>query len=181
MKNGDEKNPVPPQYQALINRYSDILKVNFTTTPRHNVVHTIDTGTNRPCKAKLRPILKGSPKEVDGKKAWGELEKLGIVEKIGPGEPTHWSSALHLVTKADGTQRPCGDYRGLNDRTLLDVYPLPQLKHFTSKLKNCTIFSTVNLYKSYHQIPLDDISANKTVDIFSHDASPPTRPIWCKV
>ena len=95
-----EKVPIPPAYQQLIDKYKGILTVNFTKVPKHNVIHTIDTGTNKPCRAKLRPLLKGSPKEVDGYKAWKELEDLGIVEKVGPDTPTYWSSALHLVTKA---------------------------------------------------------------------------------
>ena len=161
-QSSDEKKPVPPQYQLLIDKHADVLKVNFHEIPRHNIIHTIETGNNKPCKAKLRPLQMGSPKERDGYKAWKELEELGVVERIGPGETTQWSSALHLVTKADGTQRPCGDYRGLNDRTLLDVYPLPQLKQFTPKLQGAKVFSTIDLFKSYHQIPLDGPSSNKT-------------------
>ena len=161
-QSSDEKKPVPPQYQLLIDKHADVLKVNFHEIPRHNIIHTIETGNNKPCKAKLRPLQMGSPKERDGYKAWKELEELGVVERIGPGETTQWSSALHLVTKADGTQRPCGDYRGLNDHTLLDVYPLPQLKQFTPKLQGAKVFSTIDLFKSYHQIPLDGPSSNKT-------------------
>ena len=65
--------------------------------------------------------------------------------------------------KADDTMRPCGDYRALNVRTLLDVYPLPRLNDFTAKLRDCQVFSTIDLLKSYHQIPLDGPSSNKTM------------------
>ena len=154
--------PIPAQYQTLINEHKAILEVNFVTIPKHNIIHNIDTGTNTPCKAKLRPIPANTPKYVAGKKAWDELEQLGIIEKIGPNENTQWLSALHLVLKSDGSLRPCVDYRALNDRSLLDVYPLPSMKQFSSKLLGSTIFSKVDLYKSYHQIPLNQSSSQKT-------------------
>ena len=138
------------------------MDINFHEVPRHNIVHTIDTGQNAPCRAKPRALMPGSPKYESGRKATLELEKLGVLKRIGPAETTQWSSALHLVTKADGSQRVVGDYRGLNDRTLLDVYPLPHLNQFASRLRGANIFSTVDLYKSYHQIPLDLASQNKT-------------------
>ena len=104
----------------------------------------------------------GTPKYVKGEKAWKELEELGIIERVGPNEPTTWTSALHFAVKADGSLRPCGDYRALNDRTEADVYPLPSLRSFSTKLRGCKWFSKVDLVKSYHQIPLDPISSQKT-------------------
>ena len=155
--------PIPPDYKHIVDEFPKILEVNLIKIPKHNVVHTIQTGSNAPCRAKLRKIMPGTPKYVQGEKAWRELEQLGVMEKVGPRETNQWSSALHLLMKADGTMRPCGDYRALNDRTLLDVYPLPRLNDFTAKLRDCQVFSTIDLLKSYHQIPLDGPSSNKTM------------------
>ena len=91
-----------------------------------------------------------------------EMEKIGILERIGPGEPMLWSSALHLVTKPDGKMRVCGDYRPLNSKTKLDLYPLPNLRHFGAKLKDCKIFSKVDLARAYYLVPLSEESAAKT-------------------
>ena len=149
-------------YKAILADFPDVLKVNFTNKPKHGVTHHIDTADHPPCKARLRPLMHGSPREVAGKKAWLELERLGIVERIKPGDPTTWSSALHLAPKCDGTLRPCGDYRALNSKTVLDTFPLPNIRHFVAKLKGATLFSKVDLLKSYHQIPLSKSSSNKT-------------------
>ena len=130
--------------------------------PRHGIIHEIDTGTSAPCRAKVRHILPNTEKYNQGYKSWMELEKLGIIEKISPGEPTTWSSPLHLAPKCDGSLRPCGDYRALNDRTLLDHYPLPNLRHFSANLKGARVFSKVDMVKSYHQIPLSRQSSAKT-------------------
>ena len=90
-----------------MDEYPKILEVNFIKIPKHNVVHTIQTGNNPPCRTKLRNIMPGTPEFIQGEKAWREPETLGIIEKVGPNESNEWSSALHLVMKADGTMRPC--------------------------------------------------------------------------
>ena len=150
--NKEEKVPIPAEYMSIINNYPDILKVNFTTVPKHNVIHEIPTGNNKPCRAKVRPLMPNTPKYVQGKKAWQELEKLGIIEKVKPDELNEWSSALHLVTKSDGSLRPCGDYRALNAKTEDDSFPLPQIRHFSAELRAASHFSTLDLYRAYYNI-----------------------------
>ena len=45
---------------------------------------------------------------------------------------------------------------------MLDKYPLPNLRNFSSKLKGAKIFSRIDLVKAFHQIPLDEASQAKT-------------------
>ena len=90
------------------------------------------------------------------------MERLGITVKVDPRENNNWTSALVLAAKPDGTLRVCGDYRLLNDRTLLDGFPLPNLRHFMAKIKGSTVFSRVDLVKAFHQIPLDKESQKKS-------------------
>ena len=70
------------------------------------------------------------------------------MERVGPNTPTKWSSPIHLQPKPDGSLRPCGDFRGLNGKTILDKYPLPNINHFNSKIKGAKIFSKLNLVKA---------------------------------
>merc|ERR1712077_129237 len=98
--------------------------------------------------------MAGTKRAIEVEKTWRELERLGVVEKVKSGEPTFWSSAMHVATKADGTLRPVGDYRALNDLTQHDSFPLPCLKNEASKLKDCTIFSKIDLFRAYYQIEL---------------------------
>ena len=73
-----------------------------------------------------------------------------------------WSSDYHLQIKSSGGLRPCGDFLDLNSKTALDSFPLPNLCHFTHKLKGSNTFSKVDLVKASHQIALDEASKMKT-------------------
>ena len=60
-------------------------------------------------------------------------------------------SALHLQPKADGSLRPCGDYRKLNALTGLDGYALPNIASFSQKLAGSKVFAKVDMTKAYYK------------------------------
>ena len=73
-----------------------------------------------------------------------------------------WTSALHITQKKDNEIRPCGDYRAINARTLTDRYPIPHIEDFIQTLHRKRIFSTIDLVKAYHQIPVEPEDIQKT-------------------
>ena len=125
---------IPRQYQELIDKFPALKKPDFKNI-KHKVEHAIDTGNAPPVRCKARPLLPGSPKAIAGHKAWMEMEQMGIIERVDPSEAHYYSSPLHLQDKPDGSQRPCGDYRALNDQTLQDAYNLPNINHFHTNIK----------------------------------------------
>jgi hypothetical protein len=67
-----------------------------------------------------------------------------------------------MVKKADGSWRPCGDYRALNSQTKPDRYPLPHINDGAHILHGKSIFSTVDLNRAYNQIPIESADIPKT-------------------
>ena len=61
-----------------------------------------------------------------------------------------------------GGWRPCGDYRRLNNVTVPNRYPLPNIADFTSCIAGSTIFSRLDLHKGYYQIPMASEDIPKT-------------------
>ena len=156
---------IPSAYAKILAEYPNITKVDFTKPPAHGIIHEIDTSNHKPCKARVRPVMPGSPKAVQGEKAWREMDRLGIIRKCDPAKPILWSSALHLQPKADGTIRCCGDFRALNHLTELDVFPLPNIRNFSGLLKDAKVFSKVDLVKAYFQLEISEDSKAKTTTV----------------
>ncbi|KAF7640898.1 hypothetical protein LDENG_00006770, partial [Lucifuga dentata] len=61
-------------------------------------------------------------------------------------------AGFFFVEKKDRTLRPCIDYRGLNDITIKNRYPLPLLSSAFELLQGATIFSKLDLRNAYHLV-----------------------------
>lgn len=70
-----------------------------------------------------------------------------------------------MVRKANGSWRPCGNFRRLNAATTPDRYPLPHLMDFSARLHGCKFFSKIDLYKRFFHIPVAEDSIVKTAVI----------------
>ena len=53
------------------------------------------------------------------------------------------------------------NYHSLNNITSPEQYPIPHLHDFTSTIQGATIFSKLNLVRTYHQIPVEESSIPK--------------------
>ncbi|GFU01454.1 retrovirus-related Pol polyprotein from transposon 297 [Trichonephila clavipes] len=60
------------------------------------------------------------------------------------------------------TIRPVGDYRQLNSVTEFDSYPMPYLNDFAHALHGKMIFSKIDIFKAFHQIPIAECDIPKT-------------------
>jgi hypothetical protein len=95
------------------------------------------------------------------------MEEFLAMEKADIFRRSHspWASPLHLVSKKNGSRRPCGDYRYrcLNAVTIPDRYPLPNMQslNYRYHMAGCSFFF-IDLVKAYHHIPIAEEDITKT-------------------
>ena len=126
-----------------------------SSTSRHGVECFIDTAG---------PPIKASPRQLMPEKLRLAKKYLDLICAAGIccQSNSPWSSGLHMVAKKDGTSRPCGDYRRLNERTVGNAYPILHLHDLATDLSGCQIFSKIDLVKGYHQVPVRAEDVPKT-------------------
>ncbi|TGZ54618.1 hypothetical protein DBV15_12249, partial [Temnothorax longispinosus] len=108
-----------------------------------------------------RPRRLPPDKLAAAKAEFKRLVELGICRPSS----SPWSSPIHLVRKKNGEWRVCGDYRRVNAITVPDKYPVPHLHDLSANLAGKTIFSVLDLFKAYHQIPVAKEDVPKTAVI----------------
>ena len=148
--------------------------LGFHVTHKGALVHTVDTlntGTNQeatrfptvekyahcpnidqsvsPVSQKLRRLPLSVRPEVSAELK--RLEEAGIIEKI---DSSPWISNLVVARQKNNEIRLCVDLRAVNKAVIPDKYPLPTLEELTSEFHGSTVFSKLDLRRSYLQVPL---------------------------
>lgn len=62
------------------------------------------------------------------------------------------AAPFFFVSKKDGGLRPCIDYRGLNNITRKNKYPLPLMSTAFERLQGATVFTKLDLRNAYHLV-----------------------------
>lgn len=106
-----------------------------------------------------RPLRRMSTQELDELKK--QLQEYLDSGRLRPSE-SPWGTNVIFAKKKDGSLRFCVDYRGLNDATVRNSYPLPHTDDLFDRLQGAKYYSKIDLRTGFYQILLADADREKT-------------------
>jgi len=105
------------------------------------------------------PLYSMSQKETNTLQEYLEENvKKGFIK---PSTSPYGAPVL-FVPKKDGSLRLCVDYRKLNNDTVKNAYPLPLIKDLLDRVRQCTIFTKLDLPGAYNLVRIRDGDQPKT-------------------
>ncbi|KAL5256508.1 hypothetical protein ACHWQZ_G011677 [Mnemiopsis leidyi] len=114
----------------------------------HDYYHDIDVGDATPIRMRPRPL--SDDKQKDLQVIIDDLLNRGLIKP----SRSPWSSPIVLSRKSNGSWRLCCDYRRLNQVTVKDAFPIPNINHMLSTMKHSKFFSTMDLASGFHQLKI---------------------------
>lgn len=67
-----------------------------------------------------------------------------------------------LATRKDGTMRFCVYFRRVKAATIQDTYRLPRMEDFVDSLEETKVFSNIEAFSEYFQVPIVEGDRDKT-------------------
>ncbi|GFT86604.1 hypothetical protein TNCV_5138501 [Trichonephila clavipes] len=159
---------VQPTMDSLVRQIQELsLQVAELTRERNSSRHQRYSSDRRRSHSRSRSVNRGSGicyyhhHRRYKEQARKCVSPCAFVQKNEPSK-SPWSSPLHVVPKSDSTVRPVADYRQLNSVTEFDSYSMPYLNDFAHALHGKRIFSKIDIFKAFHQIPIAECDIPKT-------------------
>lgn len=128
----------------------------------NTISHTIPIPqTQQPIKIRPYRLPEAQRNEIN-KQVQSMLDQDVIEPSTSP-----WNSPLLLVAKKPDSSgekkfRIVVDFRKLNEVTLGDAYPLPNITDILDQLGRSRYFTVLDLASGFHQIPMNSLDAEKT-------------------
>lgn len=94
------------------------------------------------------------------------IDKMLKLKVIEPSK-SEWASPIVLVKKHDGSERFCVDYRKVNEATIKDSFPMPNIEDKLNKLHGCRYFTSLDCLSGYWQIEMSPRAKEITAFICS--------------
>ena len=131
-----------------LSEYQDIFSEELTNLPpERELVHEIELIPG--AQPIARAPYKMAPSEaLELKNQLTQLLEQGFIQpSISP-----WGAPVLFQKKKNGTFRLCIDFRGLNQCTIKNKYPLPRIDKLLDRLGKAKVFSKIDLRSGYYQV-----------------------------
>jgi hypothetical protein len=147
----------PPNLQQPLQQFTDIFSEATVLPPHRAADHIIPLlpGAKPP---NIRPYRMSHSQKNTIETIIKQLLKKGEIQPSS----SPFSSPVILVRKKDRSWRLCVDYRGLNDITVKNKFPIPVIEDLLDELHGATIFTKLDLAAGYHQIRMKTEDIPKT-------------------
>ena len=92
----------------------------------------------------------------------------------------NWTSPPHMVPMSNGHSCPYGEYCAVNAATKPARYPIAHVQDFSNRLAVGTIFSNIDLVRTYHPIPVapEDEDVPKTPIVTPFNLASLSSDLW---
>lgn len=148
--------------RKLLDKYKDIFyNEGDTLTFTNKIKHQIKTIHEDPIYTKSYRYPEVHRNEVN-EQIRTMLEQGIICHSASPYSAPIWVVPKKLDSTGTRKWRIVVDYRKLNDITINDKYPIPNMDDILDKLGRCLYFSTIDLKQGFHQIEMDPNDRLKT-------------------
>lgn len=148
--------------KSLIDKNRDLFHLPGEELSHTNAIqHRIVTTDNQPVNTKQYRFPPIHKTEID--KQVGEMLKNGVIKpSVSPYNSPLWIVPKKADSKGNKRWRLVIDFRALNEKTLGDAYPLPNITDILDQLGSAKYFSVFDLASGFHQIPMHESDAEKT-------------------
>ncbi|MCO5586076.1 hypothetical protein L7F22_040015 [Adiantum nelumboides] len=131
-----------------LSEFSDVFLEELTDLPpTRGLVHDITLVSGAQPIAKS-PYKMSLSEALEMKNQLTQLLEQGFIRpSVSP-----WGAPILFQKKKDGTFRLCIDYRGLNQCTVKNKYPLPRIDELFDRLSGAQYFSKIDLRSGFYQV-----------------------------
>lgn len=147
-----------PRLAKLLEKFADVFPNDLPRElpPERSFVHRIDTGDAHPVNMNAYPLSHEKLEELQ--KQVKDLLDRGLIQVSS----SPWGFPVVFVKKPEGAWRMCIDYRGLNELTAKNGYPIPRIQDLLDIVGQAKYLSKIDLAAGYWQVRMASDAVPKT-------------------